>query len=69
MAPELEWMLTHAVISGAHQRLAGPGATPELAARTIKRTPSCCSRRNAALRWGVLSRLTGIAYVGGKLDP
>lgn len=67
--PELAWMLTYAAISGAHHRLAGPGATPELAARTIKRTPLFSGRRDAALRWGVLSLLTGIAYVSGKLDP
>jgi dimethylaniline monooxygenase (N-oxide forming) len=67
--PELAFKLIYAAISGAHHRLAGPGATPELAARTIKRTPLFSNRRNAAFRWGLLSVLTGIAYVGGKLDP
>jgi hypothetical protein len=67
--PSLGLMLTYAAISGAHHRLVGPGANWEQAARAIKATPLFRNRRNAVLRWSVLSLVTAFARLAAIVDP
>lgn len=65
----LWFKLVYSAMNGAHYRLVGPGADWDAAAATIKATPLFANRRNAIMRWTILSLVTLVSKLRGRRAP